>query len=186
MELIDWKIEKLQKKLNSLKAEQKASFESVKEHWDSTYHGSLKDKCEMIYMLAQGLEYRLYNLREDLKFERAKVWKTSDYLDFCNIYKGFGSPVGFVSLETGLFDATEYKHKDMWMHAIKKEKERSSFDTFTEKLKTDIEYLKHIFNETVKESGSGGYSTIVEFEDNNLKTGKFFIYLKESTRKDYF
>ena len=189
MKLINWQIESLQKDLQQLKERRKESFESIKEHWSSTYHNSLKDKCEMIYMLAQGLKYNPYSFREDLKLTHAQVWKTNEYLDFCYIYEGFGSPTGFVSTENGLFNATQSKHKKMWLWAIENKKEESSFEIFAKKLKDNRDYLIEIFNETVTERGSGVYSTnpyLIEFEEKKLKTGKFYIYLENTSRKSTY
>ena len=186
MELLKWEIEDLESRLKELKENQKQSFESVKKHWNSTYHSDLKDKCEMIYMLAQGKSYNPYNFRDDLKFSRGENWKSKEYFDFCHIYKGFGNPSGFVSLECGLFHATQSKHKKMWLWAIKNEKEENSFENFSERLKTDIEFLIKSFNNHLKEVESGAYSTqpyLVEFEDKRLKSGKFYIYLEGTSRK---
>lgn len=186
MELIEWKISNLEQKLQRLKNQEKDSFKSVSEYWNSIYHKSLKDKCEMIYMLAQGLKYKPYSFRDDLRFTHSQVRKTDKYLDYCYIYKGYGKPVGFISLAEGLFDATQYHHKKMWMWAIENKKEENSFENFTGKLKSDIDYLIEVFNETVKETGAGVYSTypyLVEFEEPKLKTEKFYLYLEETSKK---
>ena len=80
MKLINWQIESLQKDLQQLKERRKESFESIKEHWSSTYHNSLKDKCEMIYMLAQGLKYNPYSFREVLEVQQVLFLLRMAYL----------------------------------------------------------------------------------------------------------
>lgn len=178
MKIIEKEIQYLQTKLEKLRIEQKTSFHSVKEHWNSSYHTDLKDKCEMIYLLAQGKIYNPYSLRQDLIFRRGRLWETTkDYLDFCNIYnEGVGNFIGFISLSGGLFDATKSWHKNMWLNAIKNNKEENSFENFSERLRDEKDFLIKNFNEV------SAQSYLVEFEDKKLKTNKFYIYNKENTK----
>lgn len=175
MKIIEKEIQYLQTQLEELRIEQKTSFDSVKEHWGSSYHADFKDKCEMIYLLAQGKVYEPY--REILTFKRGQLWQPSkEYLDFCNIYNdSLGNFIGFISLSGGLFDATKSWHKNMWLNAIKNNKEENSFENFSERLRDEKDFLIKNFNEVSTQS------YLVEFEDKKLKTGKFYIYNKENT-----
>ena len=175
-----------EEQLKRLKEQEKESFESVKEHWNSTYHNYFTDNCEMIYLLMQGKKYKPYNFNADYKIERAKEWKKEVYFDYSNIYQGFGSPIGFISLESGLFDATSSKHKLMWLSAIKNKKEDRSFEDFTSQLKTDLDFLLKSFEDAVKETETGAYSTdnyLIEYEEKRLKTGNYYIYLENTSRR---
>jgi hypothetical protein len=180
------KIERKELELERLRTQLQESFESVREHWNSNYHNSFTDKCEMIYLLMQGKKYQPYSFSKEYKIERAQMWRTKELLDYCNIYQGFGNPIGFIALENALFDATSGKHKNMWFSAIKSKKEERSFEEFGNQLKTDLEFLKQSFENAVKESGSGAYSTdsyLIEYEEKELETGKYYIYLENTTRR---
>lgn len=180
------KIQDKENQLKSLKEQLKQSFESVKEHWNSHYHSSFTDHCEMIYLLMQGKKYELYSFNKEYKIERAKEWKKEIYFDYCNIYQGFGSPIGFISLQSGLFDATSSKHKLMWLSAIKNKKEERGFKEFINQLKTDLDFLLTSFENAVDETESGVYSAdsyLIEYEEKKLKTGKYYIYLENTSRR---
>jgi hypothetical protein len=181
------KIKYKENSLKQLKEQLKASFESVKEHWNSTYHSSFTDNCEMIYLLMQGEVYNPYNFGKTYQIKRAKDWKTEVCFDYCSIYlQEYGNPDGFISLESGLFDATSSKHKKMWLSAIKDKKEERGFEDFKSQLKTDLDFLLKTFENAVKEQGSGAYSTdsyLIEFEEKKLKTVKYYIYLEDTSRR---
>jgi len=176
-----------EKQLKELKEQLKESFESVKEHWNNTYHNSFIDSCEMIYLLMQGKKYKPYDFSRGFKLRRGQEWKKENYYDYALIYlQEFGSPGGFISLESGLFDATSGRHKKMWFSAIKDKKEERSFEEFTNQLKTDLKFLKESFENAVKETESGAYSTegyLIEYEEKRLKTGKYYIYLENTSRR---
>jgi hypothetical protein len=140
----------------------------------------------MVYLLMQGEEYKPYSFSDKYKIERAQEWKKDNYFDFSHIYKGFGNPVGFISLESGLFDATSLKHKKMWVEAVKNNKEERSFVEFEEQLRTDLNFLISSFENAVREKDSGVFNTqpyLIVFEEKRLKTGKYYIYLENTSRR---
>lgn len=187
MERIKDRIEELTQKLKKEKESLKISYDSVKEHWNSFYHRSLEDKCKMMFKLVQGLEYKPYTFSEKFVIKISENWNTKEHLDYCNIYdEGFGNPVGFISLPSGLFDATKEHHKAMWLNAIKEDKEERGFENYSAQLKEDLQFLINSFNSYCTERGTGAYSTrdyLIEFEEKRLKTGKFYIYLKGTSHK---
>lgn len=179
-------IERLQEKITRKKEQLNESYGALKQYWNDTYHNSFKDRCEMIYLYTQGKIYKPYNFSNNFKLEREQEWKKKNYYDYCNIYEGFGSPIGFISLESGLFEATKGKHKLMWLSAIKDLKEERSFEQFSEQLKTDSKFLCECFENAIKEKGSGVYSTdnyLLEIEEKRLKTEKYYIYLENTSRR---
>jgi hypothetical protein len=186
MKTLETEIKYKEKELKELKLQLKESFESVKECWGNIYHDSFTDRCEMIYALIQGKIFKPYRLNPQYKIERAKEWKTNLFFDYCNIYQGFGNPIGFISLKNGLFDATSRKHKQMWLSNIEHKKEERSFEEFTGLLKTDLNFLIESFETLVKERETGVYSTdnyLIEYENKRLKTGKYYIYLENTSRR---
>lgn len=185
MKNIKNEIEYKENRLKELKEKLKVSFESVKEHWNTTYHRDFTDKCEMVYLLLQGLKYSPYSFSKEYKIERAKEWKKDTILDYCNIYKGFGSPIGFISLKSGLYDATRDKHKEMWQKAIEYEREIRGFEDFKKQLKKDFKFLTTSFENYIRERSTGAYSNdpyLIEFEERRLRTGKYYIYIEGTSR----
>src|SRR4051812_5955047 len=123
--MIQNEIETLEKDLKRLKDRQKESVESVVKETSRDYYISLKDRAEQVMCLIEGRIYSPYDMQNVYKIEHAKQWKKEVYMDFCWIYErdGYGSPLGFISLLSGLFDATSDMHSKMWISAIKENKE---------------------------------------------------------------
>jgi hypothetical protein len=186
--MIQDKIDSLTQELASLRHKQKESFNSVLKEVEGAYFNSFKEECHKVLCLISGETYRPFDSRYNL--HRGKVWKTETYLDYFDIYnkEGFGKPIGFIALESGLFEATERYHHSMWVTAIKDsfKKEFRSFEDFKENLKSDLKFLKDKFEEAVKETGSGAYSCkpyIEVYENKKLKLEKHYIYFEETSRR---
>jgi len=179
-------IQSLETQIIRLKEKLKTSYESIKELWNDEYYSTFTDRCKMMYHLANGLKYERYPFNNDLDIGRQKNFNTKEVYDFCNIYKGVGSRIGFISIASGLFDASSDRHKDMWLAAIKENKEVRSFEDYKTHLKNDVEFLLSSFEEAIRERGTGVYSTesyVMEVEEKRLKTGKYYIYIEGTSRR---
>lgn len=187
MQNIKTEIERTQGSLKKLKEQRKASFESVKKEKVGNYYNSFKDVCKQVLCLYEGSIYYPYSDKHNLY--QGKEWKKENYYDFWNIYNtdGLGEPIGFISLQSGLFEATKSYHKQMWIKRITDcfKKEVRGYEDFCTNLKEDTDFLIECFENCIKETGTGTYSTegyLEKFEEKGLGIKKHYIYYKETSR----